>query len=181
MANAAHKITWMTQSEFARLRGVSRQLVSKDVKSGKIPTENGLIDPISALAALALTADPAKSPNPAVPSVSLGRLSPPAGEESEGDHVVVSYHIAKAKRESYQAELARLDWRRKKGELVERADVKRDARLCGKRMKDRMLGIPARLDAILAAEIDPRAIRLMLLDEISKALEGLPLEEVSHE
>jgi len=50
----------VTQSEFAKLQQVSRQYVSKLIKSGRITLKAGKVDVELARAAIAATADPAK-------------------------------------------------------------------------------------------------------------------------
>lgn len=170
-ASPKGKIRWMSQSEFARFRGVSRQSVSKDVKSGKIPIQNGMINVAEAMAALAALGVGAAAPNGNPTEAPTPTAT--AGDDNPEGAVVLNLYAAKAKRESYAAELARLEWRRRKGELVEAAAVKKDAYRAGRRIKARMLAIPARVDALIAAEMDPRAVRRLLVDEITKALEAL--------
>ncbi len=50
----------ISQSEYARRRGVSRQYVSRLVKEGVIRLKNGKVDPAQADAALAARRDPAR-------------------------------------------------------------------------------------------------------------------------
>ena len=50
----------ISQSEYARQRGVSRQYVNRLVRQGVIALENGKIDPARADAALAARRDPAR-------------------------------------------------------------------------------------------------------------------------
>ncbi len=52
----------ISQSEYARRRGVSRQYVSRLVKQGVIVLENGKVNPVRADAALEARRDPARAP-----------------------------------------------------------------------------------------------------------------------
>ncbi|MGL4234060.1 MAG: hypothetical protein ACRCWJ_22085 [Casimicrobium sp.] len=59
--SASRSVERLNGSQYAKRIGVSRQHVSKLVKANKIPVgEDGLIDPVAADAALAITADPSK-------------------------------------------------------------------------------------------------------------------------
>jgi len=162
----------VSQAEYARLRGVSRQAVHKDIRSGKIPTVDGKIDPVAADMALALAADPAKIHASAHGMPETAQRMIPA----EDGAVVLSYWEAKAKKESYQAEIARLDCERRRGELVEAGQVKKDAFRFGRQVRDRLEGIPARISAMVAAEGDPLRVQQLLSAEIVAALQGLPHE-----
>jgi hypothetical protein len=165
----------MSQAEFARYREVSRTAVSKWVKAGRISLVNGKVDPVAASIALMETSDPvqmgslARGPSSQDAPNNAAQVSGPGGE-------VLSFAKARAMNESYKAALGKLEFRRRKGELVEAADVKREAFQAGRQVRDRLLTIPARVSSMCAAESDPRAIQKMLDLEFAAALEGLPSE-----
>ena len=50
----------ITAAAYAKLRGLSRSTVSRQVRAGQIPTRNGLIDPIAADSAREKNLDPAR-------------------------------------------------------------------------------------------------------------------------
>lgn len=51
----------LTAAEYARLRGLNRSTISRQIRSGQIPTHEGLIDPTEADRARERNLDPAKS------------------------------------------------------------------------------------------------------------------------
>src|SRR6266545_2780691 len=50
----------LTAAEYARLRGLNRSMISRQIRSGQIPTHDGLIDPTEADRARERNLDPAK-------------------------------------------------------------------------------------------------------------------------
>ncbi len=69
-----------------------------------------------------------------------------------------------------QAELAELDLRKKREELLDADEVKKTAFAAGRRMRDALENIPNRISSILAAENDPHKCNQLLAEEIKQAL-----------
>lgn len=82
-----------------------------------------------------------------------------------------SYAESRAKREAYNAELARLELEEKQGTLVDAEQVKKDAYATARQVRDGMLNIPDRVAAELAALTDQFEVHRRLTEEIRKALE----------
>ena len=82
-----------------------------------------------------------------------------------------TYNDAKAKKAAIDAEIAYLDYQQRIGNLVlkEEADAQLFETL--RRVRDRMLGLPAMCADTLAAAPDARAIRASLTEMIRKALD----------
>jgi hypothetical protein len=83
------------------------------------------------------------------------------------------YNTSRAKREAYNAELARLEVEEKQGQLVAADDVKKTAFAVARQVRDGMLNIPDRVSAELAAMTDQFEIHRRLTLEIRKALESV--------
>lgn len=175
MGNAAKKL--ITQAEWARLKGWNRSYVTKLVKLGKVTLIDGMIDPGQAERQLHAASDPSQA----------GRhksvvKTKPTTQEAPTQSVIditpsIDFNSARTMREAYSAKIRKMEYEKLKGELIEVGTVKRDAYRVGRRIRGRMEAIPARLDTLLAAETDPRVCRRMMMDEITKALEGLPIGE----
>ncbi|MEO5347925.1 MAG: hypothetical protein H7834_16345 [Magnetococcus sp. YQC-9] len=71
------------------------------------------------------------------------------------------------------AEIARLDLEERRGRLLKADDVEREAFELGRRVRDRLLNIPSRVSANLAAETDFKVIERLLIQELRTALEEL--------
>lgn len=80
------------------------------------------------------------------------------------------YQRARAQREQFAAEEARLNYLRQRGALVSAADVREAAFKRYRSLRDQLLGIPDRLAAILAAERDPVRVHAALTDELKRVL-----------
>lgn len=88
----------------------------------------------------------------------------------EGD--TASYAASRAKREAYEAELARLKFEQQAGTLVEAEAVKKEAFKIGRTIRDGLLNIPDRVSAELVGQEDSFVIHRRLLEEIRKVLEN---------
>lgn len=94
----------------------------------------------------------------------------PTGGDGVGK---INFHDAKAQKEYYQAQLKKIELRKKQGELVDADEIKRSAFECARSVRDSLLGIPDRLSAVLAAETDEFKTRELLRTEITAALSRL--------
>jgi hypothetical protein len=133
---------------YARHRGVSHTAVQKAIAAGRITTlRDGSIDPAVADA-----------------EWERNTLYPQAGSGS------AEFSRARTVHEQYRARLAKLAYEEKVGTLVSKAEVQTAAFNEYRRFRDRMLGIPDRVSAILAAESDAAKVYETLAIEIRKAL-----------
>jgi hypothetical protein len=95
-----------------------------------------------------------------------------AGADADPSHAT-RYHVAKTIREAAEAQIAKLRLAQMRGELIERAEVKRAAFAVLRTMRDQLLAVPARLAPLLAAEADPSACYALLDRELRQMLEHL--------
>ncbi len=143
----------LTQSQFARKCGVSRQRINDLVKSGVVNLVDGRIDPEAADRAIAANADPSKAK----------KLRPAKSD----------FQAARAVKEYYLAQLRKLEYEKESGQLVEKEQVKKDAFDTGRRVRDALLNIPDRVAATLSTENDEGRVYKILTEEIKKALWGI--------
>lgn len=137
------------------LPGGSRWAVQKAIRDGRITQEaDGSIDPEQADRDWGKNTSQAKR-----------REKAPA-----------SYQEARAIREALNARLTKLDYEERLRQLVPAAEVKREAFEMGRTFRDRMLAIPRRVAASLAAESDVKRVEGRLASEIRRALEELGIE-----
>lgn len=76
-------------------------------------------------------------------------------------------------KEYYLGKLAKLDFEKKKGEVISIEEVKNQVFQAYRTVRDGMLGIPARLSSRLAYETDPHTCRTMMEEEINRQLNSL--------
>ncbi len=170
----------MTQAEYARHRGVSRQAVSKAIRAGRIVVaEGGKIDPEAADAGWQRTTDPTKpsnsvvgNPRGALPLVR--RAASPVPRAVRGSPAPgPDYQVSRAVRETYLAKLVRLEYEIKTGKLIDAEESKRAAFQDNRRVRDLLLAIPDRTAAQLAACSDPAECHRLLAAEVRRACEEL--------
>lgn len=89
------------------------------------------------------------------------------------DDAIPDLNESRARREHYQAELAKLEVDHRRSELVAADAVKKEAFSVAKTVREALINIPDRVANLLAAETDATAIHMALTQEITQALEGL--------
>ncbi|WP_263080077.1 hypothetical protein [Endozoicomonas sp. Mp262] len=160
----------VTQAEFARQNGWSRQYVNKLVKQGRIKVKGGRIDPVAAKKAIEELAEPStvlpESPTP------KGQLVPSSSYPVD-NRKTVDFASARTMREAFRAKMAKMEYEEKAGKLTDASKVREDAFRAGRIIRDALLGIPDRLADILAAEQEPRQIRQLLEEELENILREL--------
>ena len=171
----------ISQAEYARQKGISRQYVNKLVQQGKIPVDaDKNINPDIADQVLNATADPARQLN-----------DPEAYDQAGGDHeyeseslvsedeevtntVAATAHTPFAKfrsvREAYQAKLAQLDYEERAGQLLKKAEVERETFDVARQVRDRFLSLPQELAGTLVSMEDEREIKKFLRAKIRDTL-----------
>lgn len=97
------------------------------------------------------------------------------GKNNGGGKPDVSGSLIEARtvKEHYSARLAKLEYERAIGKLVEASEVKVAAFNRARIVRDALMNIPGRVSPILAAEAEPHKIHEILIKEIRIALEEL--------
>jgi hypothetical protein len=167
----------MTQAEYARHRGCSREGVRRAVQSGRISAigPDKLIDPAVAdiqwasnTRARASSAPPAAAgTNPATNPAT----APPGAILAEPD-ASVSYLDWRTRREAAEAMTAELALLELRGVLVRAADVKQALSRSVAALRESFLQLPARLVPLLAADPAAASMDRILRAEIVAALAG---------
>jgi hypothetical protein len=160
---------------YARRREVSHVAVLRAIKQGRVPVESdGTIDPAKADASWQRSTDPARGKSK--PSTSAEKLRP-VGEAALGsvrDTLKeqglpaggnVTFVQARTAHEIAKAHLARLRLQRMKGELVDRARAMALVFRLAREERDSWLNWPARVAALIAADLGVEAHAVQKLIE----------------
>jgi hypothetical protein len=172
--------TLVTQAEYARMRGVSRQAISKAVAMGRLTLVDGRVQLSKAdqemyentdVTQVRLFGDTTGKKRTVPEAPKPKRLSdlPPSSAKRKRDEErqgKVTFAGARAERETVQAELSQLDLAERKGALVPAADVRRREFGVARAARNLLLAIPVRLAHKLAAVEDPDECRIILTREM---------------
>lgn len=157
----------VTQAEYARHRGVSKQAISKQVAKGKIPVlPNGKIDKAAADLALGNSIE-------RVDAEEAEQEARPRGAPATG-----GLTQAKTVTEVYKARLAELEYGRETGKYVEAAGIADASAACGETIvrivrtistKAEVVGAAMTKDGVAGVRAALKAIEQELLQRISDA------------
>lgn len=103
----------------------------------------------------------------------------PVAATGAAEKKTTAFQKARSVRETFNAKMAELNFRKAAGALVPAEEVKQVFFEIGKIAQQNMMNIPARVSAILAAETDEKKIGDILMDEIIKALDGIANADLS--
>lgn len=164
----------ISQIAYAKLRGVSRQYISELVRKRIIPLVDGKIDPAVVDAIIEARREPARPLRRKSVQEATGyeqNLSQPRTiTASELPTLLLKTRI---KSETERARLLEIKAKVETGKYVDIEDMRAAAFRRGRIIRDGMLGIPDRIDAIVAAETDRRKVHQIITDEINRVLEEL--------
>jgi hypothetical protein len=148
---------------YARRRGVSHVAVLRAIKQGRVRVEpDGTIDPANADASWQRSTDPARTkskPSSSAPKfhpvgeAALGSVRETLKEQGLAAGGNVTFVQARTAHEIAKAHLARLRLQRMKGELVDRARATALMYRLAREERDSWLVWPARVAAMIAAEL----------------------------
>lgn len=160
---------------YAAHRGCSKSAVMKAIQKGRITRdENSKINPETADLEWEQNSDPGQvqaqnatqQPAPQKkPQVKIEKTN----EQSSSDGP--TYIQSRAIRELYVARLRKMEYEEKAGRLVPLEKVTVRWFNLARQLRDQLLGLPNRVDAILAAEDDRFKINQLLSEELSRVLE----------
>lgn len=181
MGTAAARTDLLSQAAYAALRGVSKQAISKLVRSGKITTIGGKIDPGIADMQLTRELDPARAKTlrsmPGAAAAAAASSSAPAVPAADGQppSVVVdinTYAGARAVREKAEAQRAVLEYERLRGAVVDVEGVKRAAMEVSRSLRDSLMGSAVRIGPGLVGITDPGEMVRRLEGEMRRVLDN---------
>jgi hypothetical protein len=172
----------ISQREYARRRGISHVAVQHAVKSGRISTVGGRIDPDLADREWLENTDQSKPRNRITgrpkDTRDPGEPSRPMDLDGSGrTGVAAGYARARAVRESCMAQLAGLELERRLNELVRADEVKVARFKMNELTKKRLREIPGNVSAAIAATRDVDEVRRILQEEFERVCRELSGEE----
>ena len=149
-----------SRAEVAAALKITRQALEKHIKKGTIvEVAPGRID-IEDAKRRYQTIDPGRKPHVEVVA------STPAPRAADGD--LVPFPEARAKRENWNAQLAEVKYKEQVGLLVSREEVAAREFAVARKVRDRILGFPARV----ANFVPPDAMKI-LVDECDQLVREL--------
>ncbi len=159
----------LSRAAYARLKNVAPRTIGKYVQRGIIPLHDDKIDPEEADRCLdAVLVEPLGSGRHPAPEE-----TPATRPDKDVDNPTDTYTQARTAEKRLKVELLELDLQLKKGEMVLTKDVEFAAYTAARQLRDRMLNIPDRVAAIIAAETDEVKIRDLLTDHIESEIRSI--------
>lgn len=166
----------ITQAEYARRRGCSREAVRRAVEQGRITAWGAkkLVHPVLADSQWQENSRARAGSTPATAGAAAAGGSsgaPPAAPASEEKDD--GYSAFRARREAADAELKEMELAQRRGELVSVSEIR--AKL-GERLgqvREQLLQLPARLAPLMVGETDQARLQTLLDDELRAALARL--------
>lgn len=156
-------MTEMTQAEYARHIGKTKQYVGKLVRTGKLVlTPDGLLDSDVSDAARKGTADPARE---------LAQNEAAGAVLTNED--AMSYTKARTQRELLKGQHEELKYRRAAGELVEVGAIESVLKDIFRDLRESLQGLPTITKGRLVSMVDEREIQVYLNGEIHTLLEDI--------
>ena len=149
----------VSQAEYARHRGVSRQYISRLAKAGVLVMRGGKVDVAASDAVL----------DDRPEEISEAATSGPV----EAGAQTTTYAQAKLADMLFRARLRKLEYETKSGKLIPTDEVKVVWFKQARQIRDKLLAMPAKLAPQLAAVSEVRAVRELLDAEIEGILRGL--------
>ena len=144
----------VSQANYARHRVKSRQYVSRLAKAGVLVMRGGKVDVAASDAVLD------DRPEPVSERVTAADVTSPG----------TTFAQARTADMVFRAKLRKLEHDVRIGKLIPKDEVHVSAFNKVRTVRDRLLNIPDRVAAMLAAETDPVRVHQMLSEEIRKAL-----------
>jgi hypothetical protein len=171
---------------YARQRGVSLYAVQTAIASGRVTAVRRDaagkitgIDPVKADAQWAANTDATEAArtgaDPFRGAVVQADLVERAGADAvpAGPSDTAEYQASRAKREEYQAEMARLTLLERLGQVGSIEGFLKAVADAAQLAQDRILQVPSRISTSLAVETDPIKIETLLTRELKDALDGI--------
>ncbi len=159
----------MTRTEYALLKGVTERTIGRYVQEGVISLINNKIDPEIADKELE---------NYLTEPLGANRITQKdkqAGKKTKKKDII-TFAEARTKEKKLKIKLLELDVAVKEGKLIQAEDVENAAFSAAREIRDKMLNIPDRVAAIIAAEPDESRVRDILTEhievELTSVLEG---------
>jgi hypothetical protein len=174
MQHATRNNNLIRPAEYARLRGLNRSTISRQIGDGIIPVHNGLLEPAEADLAREKNLDVGKRRRTAAvhPAQRAEPSTDPDGLPMTGSTREI-FNRARAAREIAMANERQLELRKRQGELLEASEVELAWTQALTSFKNRLLSLPDKLAPKMAACSSVLECRAMIDQEIRKVLIAL--------
>lgn len=167
----------ITRTEYAARKGVAGRTIGKYVQKGVIPLYDNKIWPEEADKRLELfLVEPLGSGRIEKHTITNEGTSQRKTKENN-----ISYTEARTVEKKLKIELLELDVQLKKGKMVLTEDVENAAFSTAREIRDRMLNIPDRVAAIIAAETDETRVRDIIIEQIENELQSISDSKIETE
>ncbi len=175
----------ITQTEFANRIGVTRQRIGNLVRQGLVPLdENRKVIVEEAVANLRavesqgqtrkMDLDAAvREEDPELPGTNVPLPGMPDPDKMTPKPGTPSTAVARAVHETYRARMTKLAYEKEAGLVVDREQVKRDAFIEGRAIRDALMSLGGRLRDRLAGESDPISIHKIIDETVLSILREL--------
>lgn len=160
----------ITQTEWAKRHGFSRQYANQVIKKGIVKSYNGKINPKQADDALAAIRNPLQAQKRTNAHQEMPNATQSSTDNSDLPTLLMKTRI---KNEIEKGKLLQARAQAEAGELINAEQVKASAFNKARIIRDGMLNIPDRLASVLAAIENEKQIHEMLTKEIRTVLEEL--------
>ena len=165
---------FITFADLAKLKGVSRSAVSQRRQTGilkeAIVKVNGreMLNKDDAVRLWDQNSVPAPSPITAQTKKELKRQI-----DETPDDEIPNFNVSRARKEHWQAALAKLQVEQQKKELIPVSDIKKSSFELGRAIRESLSNVADRLAPQCAGETDSQVIHQLLMEEHRNALEEL--------
>ncbi|MBR1734631.1 MAG: hypothetical protein IJ730_04185 [Alphaproteobacteria bacterium] len=157
----------ISQAEWARRQGFSKQYAAKLIKQGKIHLIDGMIDEYTANAELEMQRN-----------INLPRQRKGGGSYFVQDDMHNLLVKTKLKNEIEKGKLIEAEVKERLGELISVSEVKRVFYAKAKAVREGIMNVPDRLSTLLVTIRDPLEMHRVLSQELRQVLEELSLHEI---
>ena len=164
----------ITFADLAQLKNVSRSAVSQrkrtGILEGAIVKHNGktLLNKDLAMELWEKNSVPAITPLPAITKKELKKQI-----DATPDDQIPDFNVSRARKEHWNASLAKLQVQQQKKELIPVTDIKKSSFELGRAIRESLSNIADRLAPQCAGETDSQVIHRLLTEEHRNALEEI--------
>ena len=161
----------VSQSEYARIKGCSKQYISKLIKSGKITLTKGKIDVEKVTNELKQIAEPARE------LIEVEKKNDPLNSiDTSG---LNAFAKARTAREIYKAKLLKLEYEKKAKLYVDFSKTEKEIFEAARAARNLLNLIPDRVAGVFASTTEEDKIKKLLKQEIKIALDAFQNVNIS--
>ena len=165
---------FITFADLAKLKSVSRSAVAQKKQKGILKDaivkvgNREMLNKDLALELWDKNTAPVLNQIPAITKKELKKQI-----DATPDDEIPDFNVSRARKEHWQASLAKLQVEQQKKELIPVSDIKKSSFELGRAIRERMSNVADRLAPQCAGETDPQIIHRLLTEEHTNALEEL--------